>query len=126
MGDIDTHYQNHHGKDPLFKGLIKLDDLKMTIKPERYDFTTWIALVGGLLKSVTGICGLLVKTWVYTDYMNTVIGSLFMVKKKGKDEKDDNVPVKIGKKLEWLNKTKKKVKYSRDDLEQKMKLRFCT
>jgi len=38
-------------------------------------------------------------TWVYTDYMNAVIGALFMVKKKGENEKDDTAPEKINKKL---------------------------
>jgi hypothetical protein len=97
MGSIEQNYET--SSDFGFRGHIKLDDLEVNIEHRRYLFSTWVALVGGLLKSVKGICSVLVMTWVYTDYMNAVIGALFMVKKKGENEKDDTAPEKINKKL---------------------------
>ena len=49
-----------------------------------------------------------------------------MVKKKSKGEKDDNAPEKIKRKLSQVALKTAKRKYKRDDLEQKMSLRFCT
>ena len=60
-----------------------------------YTFITWLALVGGSLKSVKVICMFLVTAYVKRDFMNNVLGALFLVKKfdETRDERDEDRPI---------------------------------
>ena len=82
-------------KDYSFIGYIRLDNLKMKTTRKAYTFISWLALVGGSLKSVKSICFFLVGQYVKRDFMNSVLGALFLVKKfdAAKDKVDDGGPI---------------------------------
>ena len=94
MGQV-SQYSEPSTKDYAFSGYLKLDDLKMKTSRTTFDLLSWLALVGGSLKSVKVICTWLVTAYVKRDFMNNVLGALFMVKKfdETRDERDEDVPI---------------------------------
>ena len=90
-----TEHAEPSTRDYSFSGYIRLDNLKMQTTRTAYTFISWLALVGGSLKSVKIICMFFVTEYVKRDFMNNVLGALFLVKKfdDNKDEVDCGGPV---------------------------------
>ena len=84
MGKV-THI-TRSGADYSFEGNIRLSSKKWYVTTTKYKFLHWLALVGGSLASIKGICSFIVVNWNFTDYMKVMIGRLFMVKKHDKIE----------------------------------------
>lgn len=88
MGRVD-HYTEDSGTYE-FEGFVRLDTLKMSTFRSTYTLLSWFALVGGSLKGIKSLCAYFVTTYVSRDFMNNVLGSMFMVKKL--DPKKGDVP----------------------------------
>ena len=82
MGKVS--HTDRSGDDYSFEGRVELNSKKWNIIITMYKFLPWLALVGGSLTSITGICSFVVTNWNFTDYMRTMIGEFFLVKKHAK------------------------------------------
>jgi hypothetical protein len=70
-------------------GYIRLDNVEITHKVEKYKAVGLLIAIGGLHKSLTSI--FLIITLLVTKQLfeNEILGSLFLVKKRSSEEKEE-------------------------------------
>ena len=93
MGKVHQ-YSEQSTEDYAFSAFIKLDNLQIKTTRTTFNFISWLALVSGSLKSVKVICMFLVTAYVKRDFMNNVLGALFLVK-NFVDERDEGRPIEL-------------------------------